>query len=306
MRFRTGLVSFVPLFAAACGGETFDSRTDMTVADPAAVAEEVEVVGTSLAGEASVPGTSGQTSGTTTTGSAAMGPGEASSETPNDLTVDDGPIVADQASVADATTDDTAPGGSSESSVASTAGVSSGGAEATTGDTAGVATSVPAEDESAASTPTDEVNAEAPDDTSVEAPADVMETPVTPENTGDTSAAIDPEAARDVSETAPAPQADPEPGPTPDPVATPEPAPDVSDFVDCEAEQRGLVICTTEYAPVCGVRGQSVQCFAPPCEQVIDFGNSCAACSTSEISGYWSGTCEENGLPESEIAERSR
>ncbi len=305
MRFRTGLVLLVPQLAAACGGEAFDSRTDMTVADPAAVAEEVEMVGTSSAGEASVPGTSGQTSGTTTTGGAAMGLGEASSETPNDLTVDGGPMVADQAPVADATTHDTAPGGSAESSVASTAGVPSGGAEATAEDIAGDAPSVPAEDESAASAPTDEVNAEAPDDASVEAPADVMGAPVTPENTGDTSPAIDPEAAVDV-EPAPEPQVDPEPAPKPDPMTTSDPAPDASDFVECEAEQRGLVICTTEYAPVCGVRVQSVQCFAPPCEQVIDFGNSCAACATSEISGYWSGTCEVNGLSESQVAELSR
>ncbi len=67
------------------------------------------------------------------------------------------------------------------------------------------------------------------------------------------------------------------------------------EFVACN--QAELVsLCLGQQEPVCGDWETPIQCFAPPCDQVVDFSNACAACATPGVAGYWVGTCEENDL----------
>jgi hypothetical protein len=106
----------------------------------------------------------------------------------------------------------------------------------------------------------------APDSTN---PAQVDPVPTTPPPLG--TAPVDPAPV----DPAPVDPSDPGPG----------------NAAECGEAQRGAVVCTQQYDPVCGQFATPPQCFAAPCPDTMTFGNACEACADESIARYTPGEC---------------
>ena len=54
-------------------------------------------------------------------------------------------------------------------------------------------------------------------------------------------------------------------------------------------------MCTREYAPVCAVKSNGIQCIKAPCPNTdhVTFSNGCTACADLAVQSYQMGPCKD-------------
>jgi hypothetical protein len=79
----------------------------------------------------------------------------------------------------------------------------------------------------------------------------------------------------------------------------PAPMPPVPDYAVTECSDPRPQICTMDYTPVCAQRDTGIRCVTTPCpsSEWKTYSNGCSACSDSDVSGYRSGSCEDEPAP---------